>query len=94
MASPSSDYYQGNPAASPNVTVYPPPAQSNGELSNPPKKRRREDGVNGETSSLEAAAPGPGGAVYPQLVHTNEHIRMIQLRNKAEFEDMIDLCVS
>jgi proteasome activator subunit 3 (PA28 gamma) len=95
MNTPSSDYSPENPAATADVTVHPPPHPSPLPSTEPPaKKRKRDTGetLNGET--LPATLPGSSGAVYPQLVHANEHIRSIQLRNRKEFEDMISLCVS
>lgn len=95
MPSVASDYNAANPSASTNVTVYPPPLPSPSSAPHASKKRKIDsnDVVNGDVTPTEATQ-APGGAVYPQLVHTNEHIRMIQSRNKVEFEDMISLCVS
>lgn len=95
MDSPISDYNPLNPAVSADATVYPPPSSStfvtpaSGEP--PAKKRKRAGEPNGDAADVDAA--GPGGAVYPQLVHTNEHVRNVQQRNRKEFEDMISLCV-
>ena len=95
MNPPSSDYSLANPAADPDVNVYPPP-QSTAlpSTESPSKKRKRDAGesLNGETGP--APRPGTSGAVYAQVVHTNGHIRSIQLRNRKEFGDMISLCVS
>jgi len=95
MNTPSSDYSLANPAADPDINVYPPPQSTTlPPTESPSKKRKRDVGesLNGETGP--APRPGTSGAVYSQVVHTNGHIRSIQLRNRKEFGDMISLCVS
>ena len=95
MDTPSSAYSPANPAATPDVSVYPPPQTATQPPISPPSKKRKRDtgeSLNGET--IPTTEPGANGAVYPQLVRTNEHVRSVQLRNRKEFEDMISLCVS
>ncbi|KAF8323241.1 proteasome activator pa28, REG alpha/beta subunit [Clavulina sp. PMI_390] len=94
MSSPASDYNRAN--LSTDVTVYPPPSHHDNTQPEPSSKKRRIDVIaNGDSKSpsgSEGVGPSPGGAVYPQLVRMNEHVRRVQQRNKAEFEDMVQLC--
>lgn len=58
-----------------------------------PKRRKRNlnDIANGDDA--EDSAENPGGAIYPQHVKANIHLRQIQDRNKREFEQLVQYCV-
>ncbi|KAF9514670.1 hypothetical protein BS47DRAFT_855099 [Hydnum rufescens UP504] len=86
---PASEYHISHAALSTDTRVYPPPSTSTSEPDAKRRKRTTGDISNGEADTDHRS---PGGAIYPQRVLPNHHIRKVQERNKNEFEDMIDLC--
>lgn len=94
MEEPTSSYNPSNPSTLADLTVYPPPSST---LTSEPasKKRKVANGdVTSEGTTGSEGKKNPGGAVYPQLIHINTHLRELQLNNKKECEEMIYLCVS
>lgn len=93
MEEPTSSFNPSNPSTLADITVYPPP--SSASPSEPPSKKRK--GTNGDATVENSAASekkqGPGGAVYPQIIHINKHLRELQLNNKKECEEIIFNCV-
>jgi len=89
--SESSEYNLSKALKTTDVTVYP-PSESLSSSSPDAKRRKRSAGdiSNGESAAF--VERDLGGAVYPQRVAANHHIRKLQERNKIEFQSLIELC--
>ena len=92
--SDSSEYDLSNALKTTDVTVYPPPSGLSSTSSPDAKRRKRSAGDVSNGESVALLEREPGGAIYPQKVLANHHIRKLQERNKIEFQTLIELCVS
>ncbi|KAF8338020.1 proteasome activator pa28 REG alpha/beta subunit [Cantharellus anzutake] len=88
----SSEYSLSNIHTTTDVTVYPPPTSSSSNSSPDPKRRKRSVGDVSNGEPVATQDRDSGGAIYPQRVVANHHIRKLQERNKLEFQALIELC--
>ena len=87
-----SPYHISHAATSTDITVYPAnPAPATPE---PEAKRRKRSAGDVSNGDIHLNSSSGLGALYPQRVAGNKHIRKVQEQNKEYFEELIDLCVS
>jgi len=89
--SESSEYNLSNALKTTDVTVYP-STESTSTSSPDAKRRKRSAGDISNGESVTIPERDLSGAVYPQRVTANHHIRKLQERNKTEFQSLIELC--